>query len=59
MTKRKRIRWTGHIAQMGRKGMHIRFWWGRQNERETTKPRRRWDDNIEMDLREIGWTGMD
>jgi hypothetical protein len=23
------------------------------------RPRRRWVDNIEMDLREIGWDGMD
>jgi hypothetical protein len=23
------------------------------------RPRRRWDDNIQMDLREIGWGGMD
>jgi hypothetical protein len=23
------------------------------------KPRRRWEDNIRMDLREIGWGGMD
>jgi hypothetical protein len=28
--------------------------------KETTgKPRRRWMDNIRMDLREIGWDGMD
>jgi hypothetical protein len=23
------------------------------------KPRRRWEDNIKIDLREIGWSGMD
>jgi hypothetical protein len=23
------------------------------------RPRRRWEDNIEMDLREVGWGGMD
>jgi hypothetical protein len=23
------------------------------------RPRRRWEDNIRMDLREIGWGGMD
>jgi hypothetical protein len=23
------------------------------------RPRRRWDDNIEKDLKEIGWEGMD
>jgi hypothetical protein len=28
-------------------------------ERSLGKPRRRWVDNIKMDLREIGWNGMD
>jgi hypothetical protein len=23
------------------------------------RPRRRWEDNIKMDLREVGWGGMD
>jgi hypothetical protein len=23
------------------------------------RPRRRWEDNIKMDLREVGWEGMD
>jgi hypothetical protein len=25
----------------------------------TRSPRRRWVDNIKMDLREVGWSGMD
>jgi hypothetical protein len=33
----------------------MQFWWEIQKER----PRRRWDDNIKIDLREIGWGGMD
>jgi hypothetical protein len=33
---------------------------GRQNvEGPLRRPRRRWEDNIKMDLREIGWGGMD
>jgi hypothetical protein len=35
--------------------MHIRYWW----ESQTERPRRRWVDNIKMDLREIGWDGID
>ena len=31
------------------------FWWGNLRER----PRRRWEDNIKMDLQEIGCGGMD
>jgi hypothetical protein len=23
------------------------------------RPRRMWEDNIKMDLRELGWSGMD
>jgi hypothetical protein len=25
--KLRRIRWAGHLACMGRRGMHIGFWW--------------------------------
>jgi hypothetical protein len=30
-----------------------------EGKRSLGKPRRRWVDNIEMDIREIGWGGMD
>jgi hypothetical protein len=30
-----------------------------EGRRPLGKPRRRWDDNIKMDLREVGWGGMD
>jgi hypothetical protein len=36
---------------MGGRGMHIGYWWESQKE---GRPRRRWVDNIKMDLREIG-----
>jgi hypothetical protein len=36
------------------------FWWGNLREkRPLGKPRRRWEDNITMDLQEVGWGGMD
>jgi hypothetical protein len=35
--------------------MHIGYWW----ESQEVRPRRRWVDNIKMDLREIGWDGVD
>jgi hypothetical protein len=31
----------------------------REGKRPLERPRRRWEDNIKMDLREIGWGGMD
>jgi hypothetical protein len=30
-----------------------------EGKRPLRTPRRRWEDNIRMDLREIGWIGMD
>jgi hypothetical protein len=30
-----------------------------EGKRPLGRPRRRWEDNIRMDLREIGWRGMD
>jgi hypothetical protein len=53
--KSKRVRLVGHVSCMGRRGMHIGYWWQSQKER---RPRRRWEDNIKMDLREIWWGGM-
>jgi hypothetical protein len=33
MIKSRRMRWAGHVAQMGRRGMHIGYWWESQKER--------------------------
>jgi hypothetical protein len=30
-----------------------------EGRRPLERPRRRWEDNIKMDLREVGWGGMD
>jgi hypothetical protein len=34
MMKSRRMRWAGHVARMGRRGMHIEFWWENQKERD-------------------------
>jgi len=31
----------------------------REGKRPLERPRRRWEDNIKMDLQEVGWGGMD
>jgi hypothetical protein len=34
MIKTRRMRWAGHVALMGRREMHIGYWWGSQKERD-------------------------
>jgi hypothetical protein len=41
---------------LGRRRIYICNIGGKDRRKE---PRRRWEDNIKMDLREIGWGGMD
>jgi hypothetical protein len=35
------------------------FWWGNLRESDHWGPRHRWEDNIKMDLQEVGCEGMD
>jgi hypothetical protein len=45
---------------MGEKRNACRILVGKpEGKRPLRKPRRRWDDNIRMDLRKLGWGGMD
>jgi hypothetical protein len=45
---------------MGKRGKHIDYWWESQwGKRSLGRPRRRWVDNIRMDLGEVGWGGVD
>jgi transposase len=45
---------------MGEKWKAYRILVGKpEGKRPLGRPRRRWVDNIKMDLREIGWVGMD
>jgi hypothetical protein len=34
MMKSIRMIWKGHVARMGRRGIHMGFWWEPQKERE-------------------------
>jgi hypothetical protein len=45
---------------MGRRGWLIDYWWGKpEGKRPLGRPRRRWVDNIKMDLGEVGWDDVD
>jgi hypothetical protein len=60
MIKSRRMRWAGHIARMGEKRNAHRILVGKpEGKRPLGRPRRWWVDNIKIDLREIGWDGMD
>jgi hypothetical protein len=60
MIKSRRIRWAGHVAQTGEKRNVYRILVGKpERKRPLGRPRSRWVDSIKMDLREIGWDGMD
>jgi hypothetical protein len=56
--KSRRMRWAGHVARMGEEREIYRVLVGRsEGKRPLGRPRRRWEDNIKMDLREIGIDG--
>jgi hypothetical protein len=43
---------------MGKIGIRTGIWWKTQKENSLVRPRRRWEDNIKMDLRELGYWGL-
>ena len=54
------MRWAGHVACMGeRNGVYMILVGKPEGERPLGRPRHRWDDNINMDLQEVGCEGMD
>jgi hypothetical protein len=56
--KSRRMRWAGHVARMGEKRNAYRISVGNPDvKRPLGRPRYRWEDNIRMDFREIGWGG--
>jgi hypothetical protein len=60
MIKPRRMRWAEHVEQMGEERKAYRLLARRaEGKRPPERTRCRWVDNTEMDLREIGWGGMD
>jgi hypothetical protein len=60
MIKSRRMRWAGHVARMEAKRNACRILVGKtEGKRPPGRPRRRWVYNIKIDLREIGWNGVD
>ena len=62
--KSSRMRWAGHVACMGEERGVYKVLVGKpEGKRPLERPRRRWVNNIRMDLQEVGcgymdWTGL-
>jgi len=55
VVKSRRMRWAGHVARMGEGRVVYRFLVGKpEGKRPLGRLRRRWEDNIKMDLQEVG-----
>jgi hypothetical protein len=58
--KRRRMRWAGHVARMGEGRNVYKVLVGKpEGKGPLERPRRRWEDGIKTDLREIGWGGVE
>jgi len=56
----RRMRWSGHVGHMGKgRGMHRVLVGKLEGKRPMRRSRHRWEDNIKMDLQEVGCGGMD
>jgi hypothetical protein len=54
VVKLRRMRWAGHVARMGEESGVHRFLVGKpQGKRPLGRSRRRWENNIKMDLQEL------
>ena len=57
---KSRMRWAGHVARMGGERGPYRVLAGKpEGKSPLGRPRRRWVDNIRMDLQEVGCGYMD
>ena len=55
LIKSRRMRWAGHVASMEEvRGVHKILVGKPERKRPLGRPRRRWEDNIKMDLEELG-----
>ena len=58
--KSRKMRWAGHVASMGEeRGVYRVLVVKAEGRRPLGRPRRRWVDNIRMDLQEVGCGYMD
>jgi hypothetical protein len=50
------MRWAGHVAHVAEWGVIYRILVGEpEGKRSPARPRCSWEDDIKMDLQEVGW----
>jgi hypothetical protein len=57
--KSRRMRWAGHVARIGERRNAYMMLVGKPELRLFGRPRRRWVGYFKVDLREIGWDGIE
>jgi hypothetical protein len=58
--KSRRMRWADYVARMAEKRNAYRLLVGKpEGKRPLERPRRRWVDNVLLDLGEVGWGDVD
>jgi hypothetical protein len=55
MIKSRMMRWAGHVARMMKRNSYRLLVGNSKRKRPLRRPRRRWMDNVRMDLVEVGW----
>ena len=56
--KLRRLRWAGHVTQMGNERAAWKLLVGKPEGKHPGRPRMRWENNINHDLRKVDYTGM-
>jgi hypothetical protein len=59
LIKSRKVRWAGHVAHTGQKRKAYKVLMGKPERKKSLgRPRRRREDNINLNIREIGLGGM-
>jgi hypothetical protein len=54
--KSRRTRWAGHVSRRGERRVLYMVWMRKPEGKDPLgRPRQRWEDNIKVDLQEVGW----
>jgi hypothetical protein len=60
MIKSRRMRWAGHVGRLGEMRSAYKILVGKpEGKRPLGRPKRRWEDNIKMNLRKINFEDVD